>query len=200
LTGAQTQQALASARKLSAEAQQAVAEAASGGDPGKRFEAEQKLRKEYADQTKGYVEVTESHRRMKAAADDGAGDIALIYSYMKMLDPGSVVREGEFATAQNSAGIPTAISNLYNKAISGQRLTPGQRKTFLGQANRLADAASKREAEVRDGLTNVVKSYRLSPDNVFGSGAKRDPGDAWAAGGSKPAATKTAGGATVSGW
>jgi hypothetical protein len=200
LTNAQTQQALAATKKLSEETKQIIADAAAGGDPGKRFEAEQKLRKEYSDQTKGYVEVTESHRRMKAAADDGAGDIALIYSYMKMLDPGSVVREGEFATAQNSAGIPSAISNLYNKAISGERLTAGQRKTFLGQANRLADAASKREAEVRDGLTNVVKSYRLNPDNVFGSGARRDPGDAWAAGGQKPTPTKTAAGATVSGW
>jgi len=34
---------------------------------------------------------------------------------MKILDPGSVVREGEFATAQNSAGIPERIRAKYNR-------------------------------------------------------------------------------------
>jgi hypothetical protein len=36
---------------------------------------------------------------------------------MKMLDPTSVVREGEFATAQNAASIPIKIVNMYNKAL-----------------------------------------------------------------------------------
>lgn len=169
LTGAQTNQALASARKLDKETQILVAEAASGGDPSKKFEAEQKLRKEYADQTKGYTDVMESYRRVKSSEATGAGDISLVYGYMKMLDPGSVVREGEFATAQNSAGIPSAISAAYNKALNGQRLTEGQRAMFMSQAKKLADAAGKREAEVRKGLSGVVNNYRLNPENVFGS-------------------------------
>ena len=108
LTKAQTSQAQAAATKLSTETIQMVADAAAGGDPGKRFEAEQKLRKEYADQTKPFVDVKESYRRVQSAADNGPGDIALLVGYMKMLDPGSVVREGEFATAQNSGEIGRA--------------------------------------------------------------------------------------------
>ena len=200
LSGAQAAQAMAHAKKLNVETQQLVAEAASGGDPKVRFEAEQKLRKEYYDQTKPFSEVTEAYRRIKSVENNGAGDIALIYSYMKMLDPGSVVREGEFATAQNSAGIPAAIQNVYNKALNGERLTEGQRKTFLSQAGKLAESASKREAEVRGGLSTVVKAYNLSADNVFGTGIVKDPADAWAA--NKPAAAPkaTTGGATVSRW
>lgn len=174
LTKAQTNQANAAASKLSAETKQMVAEAASGGDPSKRFEAEQKLRKEYADQTKPFVEVKEAYRRVQASDNTGPGDIALIYGYMKMLDPGSVVREGEFATASNSSGVPVAIQNLYNKAISGQRLTEGQRKTFKSQAGKLAGAAEIREKEVRGGIETVAKNYRLNTANIFGSAATSD--------------------------
>jgi len=169
LTRAQTQQTLAQTEKLGAEVQKLALEATAPGglDPEKRFDFESKLRKEYATQTANYQEVKESFGRIKAAENTGAGDIALVYGYMKMLDPGSVVREGEFATASNSAGVPAAIQNLYNKALNGQRLTDGQRKTFTGQAEKLFNSAEKREKEVRGGVEQVVKSYKLNPDNVF---------------------------------
>lgn len=209
LTNAQTTQALASARKLNTESQQALANAAQGGTPEQRFEAEQKLRKEYETQTQGYTGVMESYRRMKSAGDDGAGDMTLTFTLMKMLDPTSVVREGEYATAQNSAGVPASIQNLWNRLLNGQRLTDGQRKMFRAQGNRLAEAAAKREKEVRSGLSTVVKSYKLNGENVFGVAAQRDPADSWAAGadaipgqasGVKAPAAKTVGGVTVSNW
>jgi hypothetical protein len=201
LTKAQTDLAIAHAKKLDQETQNALKNTL-GGDPEKRFDAELKLRKEYETGTKGYTEVSDAYRRVKAAGNDGAGDIALIYGYMKMLDPGSVVREGEFATASNSAGIPATIQNLYNKALSGQRLTDGQRKTFLGQAGKLAEAAGKRESEVRSGLSTVARSYGLSSENIFGIAVKKDPADEWvdAGKGKPPAPAKTSGGVTVSGW
>ena len=66
-----------------------------------------------------------------AEQDTAAADIALIFGFMKQQDPQSTVREGEFATAQNSGGIPDAVRNAYNKAISGQRLQPAQRADFV---------------------------------------------------------------------
>ena len=169
LTKAQTQQTLAQTNKLGAEVQKLALDAQGGGglDPEKKFDFEQKLRKEYSTQTANYQDVRESYGRIKAAENTGAGDIALVYAYMKMLDPGSVVREGEFATASNSAGVPAAIQNLYNKAINGERLTEGQRKTFTGQAGKLLTAAEKREKEVRGGVEQVAKSYKLNTDNIF---------------------------------
>ena len=50
---------------------------------------------------------------------------------MKMLDPTSVVREGEFATAQNATGVPERIRNSFNKAMSGERLGQKQRTKFI---------------------------------------------------------------------
>jgi hypothetical protein len=170
LTNAQTNQAIALTKKYNQETQQAILNLAGGGalgSPEKVFEAEQKLRKEYEGQTANYTTVSEAYRRIKQTKTDAAGDLSLIFSYMKMLDPGSTVREGEFATAQNAVGVPDRVRNMVNKVLSGERLAPEQRKQFLGQAEGLFTAASKREEEVRGGLTKVAKAYKLNADNIF---------------------------------
>jgi hypothetical protein len=71
------------------------------------------------------------------------GDIGLIFSYMKALDPGSVVREGEQATAQNAAGVPEQIRNAYNRLASGQRLSPEQRTDMANTALNIYGARSQ---------------------------------------------------------
>ena len=47
---------------------------------------------------------------------------------MKTLDPQSVVREGEFATAENSTGIFKKYWNAYNRLVKGEKLTEEQGK------------------------------------------------------------------------
>lgn len=86
--------------------------------------------------TKSTQEVAAAYNRMQNAAKEpsAAGDLSLIFNYMKMLDPRSTVREGEFANAQNAAGVPTKILNTYNNIMSGQRLSAEQRIDFLKNA------------------------------------------------------------------
>lgn len=88
---------------------------------------------------KGYIDIRDSYNRIIASAKDpsAAGDMALIFNYMKVLDPGSTVREGEFATAQNSAGVPEIIRAQYNKVMSGKRLSTSQRDDFVDRAKKL---------------------------------------------------------------
>lgn len=130
---------------------------------------EQTLRKEFEGSTKPHMEVRRGYERLLSSRDDAVGDISLIFGYMKMLDPGSVVREGEFATAQNAAGIPDQVRNIYNRAISGERLNPTQRNMFKGQAKNLYDA-SEREYSARERQMRVLASkYRLNPDNIIPS-------------------------------
>jgi hypothetical protein len=110
-----------------------------------------------------------------SSQNTAVGDISLIFGYMKMLDPGSVVREGEFATAQNAAGVPDRITNLYNKVISGQRLNPSQRDSFKGQAKGLYDSALEGEKTVRTGLERISKDYGLKTENIFYSPTEKAP-------------------------
>ena len=142
-------------------------------DPSRKtedpFDNEAKLRKELEGIAKPYQEVRNGFRRIQASKDDAAGDISMIFGYMKMLDPGSVVREGEFATAQNAAGIPDQIKNAYNRALDGTRLNPGQRQMFKGQAAALFKTAEQ-EYKSREGqYRGLAQSYKLDPTRILPS-------------------------------
>lgn len=161
----------AAERASGAAAQRAAAEAqslAAGIIPiEQRPKIETDFRKEYATQTAGYREVKSAYGRVLASQDNAVGDLSLIFGYMKMLDPGSVVREGEFATAQNAAGVPDRVLNLYNRILSGERLNENQRKSFKGQAEVLFKQAGQQEQVVRKGMERIAKGYGLNTANIF---------------------------------
>jgi hypothetical protein len=96
-------------------------------------------------QVKDFKNVKISFDTIRAAAEvpSAAGDLSLIFAYMKVLDPNSSVREGEFANAQNAAGVPERIRNMFNNWSEGHRLSKEQRNDFIGQARKLAEAREK---------------------------------------------------------
>jgi hypothetical protein len=175
LTKAQTGTALASTKKLGVEIAQAALQlealkATGGVDPEKKFAQEEKIRKEWQGRSKVYNELqgTYSNIESSSTANTGAGDIALITSFMKMLDPGSVVRETEFATARDTAGLFTQLENRLQKAKDGQLLKPEQRKQYVDLAKQYLSAAQKKAEQEKKDLNIVVRNYRLNPQNVFG--------------------------------
>jgi hypothetical protein len=175
LTEAQTGSALAQTRKLGVETKKAVLELKaleSGvGDPKEKFAQEEKIRKEFQGRTKVYGELQGTYNNIKASADtgNGPGDIALITSFMKMLDPGSVVRETEFATARDTAGLFTQLENRLQKAKNGALLNDAQRKEYVELSQKYLDSAQKKAAQERKDLGIVIKNYKLNPENVFGA-------------------------------
>lgn len=107
--------------------------------------------------------------RISAAAgtNSGPGDIALIFNYMKLLDPGSVVREGEFATAETAGGVSEQVRGLYNRLINGERLTPEMRQEFLRAAGQVYGSAEQGYVNVRDQYAQIARRYNLNPDEVL---------------------------------
>jgi hypothetical protein len=177
LTKAQTNEVLARTNKLGVETKKAVLELENfkktgGADPAKIFEQEEKLRKEFQARTKVYGELgtTFSNINASAKAKTGPGDIALITGFMKMLDPGSVVRETEFATARDTAGLYERLLNTSQKLQSGQLFTldSKQRQEYVDLAQQYLKAAQKKADQDRKDLSAVVTNYKLNPDNVFG--------------------------------
>ena len=88
---------------------------------------------EFNRRVKPFIDQRDAFNRVRASVQDpsAAGDLALIFNFMKVLDPGSTVREGEFANAQNSAGIPDRVRSQYNRVVNGRRLSKSQRQDFL---------------------------------------------------------------------
>jgi hypothetical protein len=85
---------------------------------------------------KPFIKVRDSFNVIDRLARNAnaASDLSMIFAYMKILDPDSVVREGEQATAENARGISDGLRNLYNKVKDGVKLTPLQRANYRKEA------------------------------------------------------------------
>lgn len=94
-------------------------------------------------------------------SDSPAGDMSLIFGFMKVLDPGSIVKEGEFATVQNSAGIPEQIRGTYNRILRGERLTPEQRQDFTHQARQQFGPMIERQKRLVDDARSFAERNKL---------------------------------------
>lgn len=107
-----------------------------------------------------------------------AKDMGLIFNYMKMLDPGSTVREGEYATVEQARGIPDSIRMLYNKAWSGKKLTEDQRQKYLQASSTTLKASRETTADIigksygsRFKMANIPASYieqLTNDDSILG--------------------------------
>jgi hypothetical protein len=138
-------------------------------NPKDKANVEESLRREYATLAKPYFEVRDAYSRVEqsAANPSAAGDLALIFNYMKMLDPGSVVREGEFATAQSAAGIPDRVWNLYNRMLSGERLNPQQREDFIGQARGLFQRQEQQYQGIQEQYRGIAERTGVDTRNTI---------------------------------
>lgn len=140
-----------------------------GGDISKEtFQREKDLRTEYRKDLGDFPKIRDSFGRVKASAKDpsAAGDLALIFNYMKMLDPGSVVRESEFANAANTGSVPQRIWAKYNKVLEGERLSSKMRSDFLDRSERLFGEMNKMANNVRDVYEKQATEYGLNPDRI----------------------------------
>lgn len=167
-------------RGLSPSEQRAEARAQQSEQTANR-KTEVDLRREFNNrqEVKDFRTVQSAYNSVQAAARNpsAAGDLSLIFAYMKILDPGSVVREQEFANAQNAAGVPDQIRNRYNQILNGQRLNPNQRRDFLNQANNLFQTRRQTYANVENEYRGYAESYGVSPDRVAPvQGAPTQPG------------------------
>lgn len=128
-----------------------------------------KLSDDYEQRSKDYYSQREAYNRIVSSASDPspAGDLALIFNYMKVLDPGSTVREGEFANAQNSGSLPENVRAKYNKIINGERLTKVQRDDFVKRASTLFNGAKKQQDSVVNEFKNRAKQYGVPDDLVI---------------------------------
>lgn len=130
------------------------------------------MRKEFIGQqaVKDMQNVSTAYAKVSKAAQNpsAAGDLSLIFGYMKMLDPGSTVREGEFANAQNAAGIPDQVLNAYNRARKGERLNPAQREDFVNQAAGIYEAQLGQFQELKNSYDQIARKQGFDPAAVTG--------------------------------
>lgn len=152
-------------RRLQRESKAAEKE---GKESKANFEMAAKLRDKFHSQGgKAIQNITEGLNGLRASSgeDTAAGDLALLFSYGKVLDPGSVVREGELETLSNLGGIGDRLYRLALKADTGQRLTPDMRAEIM----RAAEITAREKVST---FEPVIEQYR-----TLAEAADIDPGD-----------------------
>jgi hypothetical protein len=128
------------------------------------------LRREFngRDEVREFNTVEAAYNTVQAAARNpsAAGDLSLIFGYMKILDPGSVVREQEFANAQNAGGVPDRVWNLYNRVLSGERLSDRQRRDFVSQAGGLYQTRRQTYDRIADEYRQEAEILGYDPERI----------------------------------
>ena len=121
------------------------------------------------DVVKNYNTAQEQINKVLAGAkqDSAAGDVSLIFTFMKVLDPTSVVREGEQATAANAAGIPSRVRNAFNKALTGEKLSLEQRKDFVSTAIKLFQTNQRALDQFRTSFNTALNEREIKKSDVF---------------------------------
>jgi len=144
------------------------AKSKSGEDDQKQINT---LRKDVNSFTKDLRGVDVAYRKIKASSKkpSAAGDLALIFNFMKLLDPGSTVREGEFANAQNAGGAFNRVGALYNNVKSGQRLTEEQRADFLSQTEGLYESQMSGADSQIASVISQAEQDNINPERILGS-------------------------------
>lgn len=149
-------------------------EAAKGQAAAEQAAALQKtatdLRKEFAGTPvfKSFNEIGTSYDKLKlAAAKPGAvSDLAVIFNYMKLLDPGVSVMEGDVANATNARGVPDHVRNIWNQMIRGGKLAPEQRANMVSQGGDLYGVHLNRFNTLKDYYKGLATKSGVSAADV----------------------------------
>lgn len=159
-----------------------------------KISSEAELRKEVNTYAKDYTTIRDAAATINSMAGSNTpfSHMALVFSYMKLLDPGSVVREGEYANAANATSVPERIRNLYNKAIDGTILAPSQVQDLINQAKTAAQTKRQFYETRLNKYKNVADRLNLDWRNIILVEPDEKGGAAGApASGGAPVAVKT---------
>ena len=139
----------------------------------KGFDNTLKLRGEFRSEPiyKAHQEVKSAHSQITAALKQAtpAGDLAGATKLMKILDPGSVVRESELGMAMAASGAMDRMQNYATNVINGTKLTPTQRKDFQALSDALLNESSKQYNTKRTEYKGIADRNELPEADVLGS-------------------------------
>ena len=106
-----------------------------------------------------------------------ASHLAVVFNYMKTLDPTSVVRESEFASAADAAkwmqeagdtgiNVPLPVAQSIRKLETGELLSPAQLEDFGGTVKTFYDSAIAQQDKVDEQFSTRASQFGVPSDVV----------------------------------
>ena len=135
------------------------------------------LRKEFTKITDDFRSVGQQHDTLKSAArlKTSAGDLALIVAFTKLLDPGSVAREGEVTLSQSTASVVDNASVWAARLKKGRTLLPDNtRQQFLDAAQEIMSGYNASFDLRRDEFTGIADRANIDRRDVLIGASQRE--------------------------
>ena len=103
---------------------------------------------------------------------------SLVILLNKFLDPGSVVREGEFDRVVKAQGLEGRARNLSDRILKGQPLDANTIAQINGLAQLYSEAANSKIQKYANDYTAIAQRRKLNPENVISDPRYRGAGSA----------------------
>jgi hypothetical protein len=134
-------------------------------------EREQHQATQYQAQSKPFRELSEAYQKTKTlfdkAKDSAPATLAAATAYMKLLDPGSVVRESELGMALAATGKLDKASNFMNEIKNGKVLTDSQIKEFKAAVEDVYKASKSQQLKLDKHYKETAERKKLNPKNII---------------------------------
>lgn len=119
---------------------------------------------------KAHQEMQSAYAQIQQALKQAspAGDLAGATKVMKLLDPGSVVRESELGMAMAATGLLDRVQYYAENVIKGTKLNPTQRADFQKLADALYGESVKHYNAKRTEYEGIATRNGLSVPDVLG--------------------------------
>ena len=119
-----------------------------------------------------FDEMEKAFQQVQSASRQGTpiGDVATAIKIMKLLDPGSVVRESELGIALNkTSGLVDRWKTFIERKYTGEQLTETQRREFREIANDFYKIAQQSKNKLDARFINYAKGAGVDPSLVVGT-------------------------------
>ena len=139
----------------------------------KRFEFEEKLRERYEKNSKDFREISNAFTSIKGTGGVDASPVnrvAKVFAFVKMIDPGSVVREGDFEALRNTRGFalsPDWFKQEVDRVATGAPIKDETVRQINAAATDLYKSSRARDTATREEIDSVAKEYGLDRRNLF---------------------------------
>lgn len=115
-----------------------------------------------------------------AGRNTRASDLNIVYGLGKIMDPTSVVREGEMVMVKNTASLPDWLNGAINSVNGGAGLTPETRQAIMAEAYGRVKGYSDEFKRDSDQYRGIVTRNKINPADVIPEFGEASP---WEAGG-----------------
>jgi len=118
---------------------------------------------------KAYREVLPIYESMQDAAtrDSKAADLNIVYGLAKIMDPGSVVREGEIVMANDTQGVADKLNGFIHGIQGEGRLRPEVRQQLLGEAASRVGSIKTVHDQAASQFTEMAQRAGVNPKDVI---------------------------------